>query len=220
MDEERRAVSAPDDLDLPPDATPEPVRLISDTETLRAISDPTRMRLLETMVQRLDPPWSVKELAAALGVPQTRLYHHVEQLLAHDLVRAVERRVVSGIIETRYRVAATSFQLDRRLFAGEDDAAATLRHQALTAVFDTARDEIEAAMRSGAIDPEGSDAHRRMTVSRSLVRLSPARADELHRRLEALVAEFGEVDDPDGIPLGLVIAAYRLPPATKEPTDG
>ena len=95
-------------------------------------------------------PWSVKELATALGVPQTRLYHHVEQLLAHDFIRPVERRVVSGIIETRYRVTALSFQLDRRMFEG-DDAPREILHDTLVAVFDTARDEVEAAIATGVI---------------------------------------------------------------------
>jgi DNA-binding transcriptional ArsR family regulator len=107
---------------LDPDFQPEDVRLIGDVESLRAISDPTRLRILETMVQRRDPAWSVKELAAEIGLPQTRLYHHVDLLLERDLIRAVERRVVSGIIETRYRVVAKSFQLDRRLLAGDSEA--------------------------------------------------------------------------------------------------
>src|SRR3954454_7526125 len=136
-----------ENLELYPDFRPEPLMKIRDAETLRALGDPTRVRILETMVQRQDPPWSVKELAAALGVPQTRLYHHVEQLLAHDLVRAVERRVVSGIIETRYRVTALSVQLDRRMFAGAG-ASAEILHDALVAVFDTARDEVEQALQT------------------------------------------------------------------------
>src|SRR5919112_744906 len=74
-------------------------RLISDAETLKAISDPLRLKILEAMVARVGEPWSVKELAAALDVPQTRLYHHVELLLERDLIRVAGQRVVSGIIE-------------------------------------------------------------------------------------------------------------------------
>src|SRR5512137_178457 len=102
IDGQRIPMTPSDDVQLHPGFMPEPVMRIGSPETLRVISDPTRMRLMEVMVQRQEPPWSVKELAAALDVPQTRLYHHVEQLLAHGIVRAVERRVVSGIIETRY----------------------------------------------------------------------------------------------------------------------
>ena len=198
---------------LDPAFQPEDVRLIGDVESLRAISDPTRLRILETMVQRQDPPWSVKELAAEIGVPQTRLYHHVEQLLERDLIRAVERRIVSGIIETRYRVVARSFQLDRRLFAGDSRGTRqVVLHDTLVAVFDTARNEIEEAIRTGVIDTgEEAPEERRVMLSRGLARLTPARAAELRRRLQALEDEFGEDVDPDGEAYGLVFAVYPMP---------
>jgi DNA-binding transcriptional ArsR family regulator len=214
-----------DDIDLHPDYRPEPVRLVGDPETLRALGDPTRVRILEVMVQRQDPPWSVKDLAAAMGVPQTRLYHHVEQLLAHDLLRAVERRVVSGIIETRYRVTALSIQLDRRMFAAEGPTREAL-HDTLVAVFDTARDEVEQAIRTAAGGPDQGERPDRILVTRGLARLTPERAAALRRRLVALEAEF-DTDEPgeDTSSYGIVLAVYPIAdpdPSTSiqpEPTD-
>ncbi len=204
-----------DELPLDPDFLPGPTRRIGDVETMRALSDPTRMRLMEAMVQRQDPPWSVKELAAELQVPQTRLYHHVEQLLAHDIIRPVERRVVSGIIETRYRITAYSFQLDRRLFESSGDEPRAVLHDTLVAVFDTARDEIEAAMRSGAIGSSGGSGDERLLVARSLARLTPERAAEYRRRLRELQEEFGDQhqDEPGTRAWGVVLAVYPLPQA-------
>lgn len=216
-------MSPADETPLQPGFMPEPVMLISGADTLRAISDPTRMRLMEVMVQRQDPPWSTKELAAALGVPTTRLYHHIEQLLAHAIVVPVEQRVVSGIIETRYRVAALSFQLDRRLFEGDTDAATRAIHETLATVFDTARDEVEAAMRSAASTPSGTDRDPdadRVFVARSLARLSPARAAEYRRRLNELHLEFGDEDAPEAEAWGIVLAVYPMPTNVKEPSDG
>ena len=202
---------------LDPDFHPDDVRLIGDIESLRAISDPTRLRILETMVQRRDPAWSVKELAAEIGLPQTRLYHHVDLLLERDLIRPVERRVVSGIIETRYRVVARSFQLDRRLLAGDSEAGRQVLHETLATVFDTARNEIEEAVRSGLIDTSGdAPAERRVMLSRGLARLSPARAAELRERLQHLADEFGEDDEPDGQPYGVVVALYPMPHPTAD----
>ena len=206
--------------DLHEGFVPEAVLQIKDVETLRAISDPTRMRMLEVMVQRQEPAWSVKEIAAALGVPQTRLYHHLDLLFDHGLVRPVERRVVSGIVETRYRVAALSFQLDRRLMAGghaDGDPAADLVRQTLVTVFDTARDEIETAMRSGAINPATGD--ERLLVTRGVARLSPARAAEYRRRLLELQDEFSDEDDPAAGSWGVVLAVYPLP-SIGEPAGG
>ena len=212
---------------LYPDLEPEDVRYINDVETLRAISDATRMRILETMVQRRDPAWSVKELAAALDLPQTRLYHHVELLLERDLIRPVERRVVSGIIETRYNVVATSFQLDRALFAADSGEGLAVLHDTLRAVFDTARSELELAIRLRSVDASpDAPPDRRLLLSRGLVRLAPARAIELRERLTGLLEEYGADDDTaDAIGWGLVLALYPVPVIdtdidTEEPTDG
>jgi DNA-binding transcriptional ArsR family regulator len=204
--------------DLDPDFRPEAVRLVGDLETLRAISDPTRIRILERMVTRQDPAWSVKELAAALDMPPTRLYHHIDQLVERDLLRPVERRVVSGIIETRYRVTAHSFQLDRRLFAGDADAATQILLETVAATLDTARAEVEAAIRDGAASAVDAPDHRRLLLSRGLTRLSPERSLELRRRLTELEAEFSIDPDADGELLGVLIAIYpvaELPEASR-----
>ncbi len=47
-----------------------------------------------------------------------------------------------------------------------------------------------------------------MVLSRGLMRLTPARAAELRRRIKALDDEFGEDGDPDGEAYGLVFAVY------------
>lgn len=216
-------MSPADETPLHPGFMPEPVMLISSAETLRAISDPTRMRLMEVMVQRQDPAWSVKELAAALEVPTTRLYHHIELLLTNGIVMPVERRIVSGIIETRYRIAALSFQLDRRMFEGDPDAATQAVHDTLVTIFDTARNEIEAAMRSAASTPSpdtGNHEDDRVLVARSLARLTPARAAEYRRRLGELQEEFADEDSPEADAWGVVLAVYPMPPVAKEPSDG
>ena len=207
----------PDDLDAA--FRPDAARLVADLETLRAISDPTRMRILERMVTRQDPAWSVKELAAALEMPPTRLYHHIDLLLERDLLRPVERRVVSGIIETRYRVSAQSFQLDRRLFAGDADKATHILLETVAATLDTARAEVEASIRDGTAAAVDAPEHRRLLLSRGLARLSPARATELRARLLALEAEFSNDPDADGELLGVLIAVYPVAD-TAEATRG
>ena len=66
----------------PVEKTFEPVaeRVISDVETLKALSDPVRLRILETMVTAADEAWTVKRLAKALDTNSTKLYHHINIL--------------------------------------------------------------------------------------------------------------------------------------------
>ena len=201
-----------------PNQAPDVERLISDPETLKALSDPLRLRVLETMVTRLDPPWSAKELATRLEVPQTRLYHHIDLLVERDLLRVAEQRVVSGIIETRYRVAAMSFRLDQRLLSGDsqlNDAGREVLHT----VFDSARDEVARALHrrlssagnrpgsaSGNPDPDPS----RPILAKGLALLTPERANEFRERMAALIKDF-ESDEGAATaePWGLLVAFYR-----------
>jgi DNA-binding transcriptional ArsR family regulator len=198
-------------IDGPASREPEPRRRISDVETLRALSDPLRLRILEAMVSRTETPWTVKELARALDVPQTRLYHHLELLVERDLVRVVGERVVSGIIERRYRVAALSFELDRALLAS-GAAGESASRELLATVFDSTRQDLERllAMGSSFVEP----GQREPTVlSRGLAHLTPERAAEFRDRLAALFAEF-DADAPgdDRSAYGLLLAFYRMPP--------
>ena len=141
---------------------PEAERLISDVETLKALSDPLRLRILETMVTRADVPWSVKELAARLDVPQTRLYHHIELLVERDLLRVAEQRVVSGIIETRYQISALSLRLDPALVSGEG-VGQTAAREVITTIFDETRRDLERIL---ATPPTGDESPIDRTISR------------------------------------------------------
>lgn len=212
----------PDDVvDLGPDPIAE--RPISDVETLKALSDPLRLRILELMTSAHDETFTVKRLAVALEVSQTKLYHHVNLLAERELIRPVTTRVVSGIIETSYRIAQLSVKLDRGLLAGDSSAF----HDVLTTVFDGARDDIESGVRAGTIDlAQDAEPLRRVVIAKGMARLTPAQAAEFQARLRALLEDFG--DDPldgEGAAYGFVLGFYPMPDASavddaSDPTDG
>ena len=192
------------------DLGPEPVaeRRISDVETLKALSDPLRLRILELMTTGRDEAFTVKRLAAVMEVSQTKLYHHVNLLVERELIHPVGTRVVSGIIETSYRIAQLSVSLDRGLLTGDSPEL----HDMLTTVFDGARGDIERGIRTGLIDlGEESDPLRRVALAKGLARLSPARATEFHARLKDLVASFDDDStDAEANEYGFVLGLYPL----------
>src|SRR2546422_11767850 len=69
---------------------------LNTVERLKAVADPTRIRLI---LELLDRNSTVKELAEALGVPATRLYYHVKILERHGLIQVANRRMGAGIAE-------------------------------------------------------------------------------------------------------------------------
>jgi DNA-binding transcriptional ArsR family regulator len=171
------------------------VFLIDDLETLRLMTQPLRLRLLEAL--RTSPePLAVKELAAALGVPQTRLYHHVNLLEERGLIRVARTRLVSGIVEKRYAVTAARIGVDRTLLApaaAGDEGLETLE-VLLSVVLDEVRSEIKRAVRAGLIDLElsGEDkiGPRRLVLGRKWLWLTDAEVEEFERALVELGERF------------------------------
>jgi DNA-binding transcriptional ArsR family regulator len=189
-------------------------RVISDVETLKALSDPLRLRILETMVTAPEEAWTVKRLAAALGVGPTKLYHHVNILEEREFIRVAGTRVVSGIIETSYQLAQLSVRLDRALLSGSGEDVQSSVHDVMAVIFDSVRDEIEQGLRSGLV-PAGEDDPLRELLIRGLTRMQPERAAELRRRLRGLLAEY-DTDtispaEEGSVPFGYLIALYPFP---------
>src|SRR5690242_3500259 len=122
------------------------ILIVTDLETLRIVSEPTRLRVIELLRERTR---TVKELAAALAVPQTRLYYHVKLLEEHGVIRVDSTRTVSGIIEKTYAATASRLSLDRAVLspdaALDDEGVEAL----LAFVIDGAKAEIRRGVASG-----------------------------------------------------------------------
>jgi len=207
----------------PGEGTFEPVaeRVISDVETLKALSDPVRLRILETMVTAADEAWTVKRLAKALDTNPTKLYHHINILEEREFIRVAGTRVVSGIIETSYRIAQLSLRLDRALLSGAGADVRSSVHDVLAVVFDSVRDEIERGLSSGVI--KSSDDPLSELMIRGLTMVHPDRAVELRRRLRELLAEFDTDDpsdvEPGAVAFGYLVALYPFPTPTTTDTE-
>ena len=113
---------------------------LNTVERLKAVADPTRIRLV---LELLDRESTVKELAEALGVPATRLYYHVKILERHGLIEVANRRMVSGIEERTYHAPSEDWTVpsDMKLSALYETGA-------LRAMFDVVRSEVEVAVQS------------------------------------------------------------------------
>ncbi len=205
------------------DAPPLAERTISDVETLRALSDPVRLRILETLIQAPHEPWTVKRIATALGVGPTKLYHHVAILEERQLIRVAGTRVVSGIIETSYRIAQLSVRLDRALLssAPADEATAAVE-QILRSLFYAAREDVGAALRSGKMQLDPADGSSLGLLRQDLAHLTDERAVAFKARLVALLDEFDldAHDAADGNPFGVLVALYPIADRRATPLHG
>lgn len=174
------------------------VRVIDDVDTLKTMADPTRAEILELLTE----PRSVTQLAQALGVPRTRLYHHIDQLVAKGLVEQVHERRVGAMSERIYALTARTFRASARLLRSGDleeriDAVTTL-------MFDTTKSDLRRSLARGTEAP-------RLGIGRSIAYLRPDQAEKFIAKLEALVERFDDAHDgagDDRQPFAFVWALY------------
>ena len=84
-------------------------------EQLKALADPLRQSLLEQFCR----PATIKAAAGRLGVPVTRLYHHVDQLLAAGLIRVAREEKRRAVSERFFQAVARRFAVSPTAFGGE-----------------------------------------------------------------------------------------------------
>ncbi|MDQ1746592.1 MAG: hypothetical protein QOD07_855 [Frankiaceae bacterium] len=166
-----------------PPYQPLPVRVVNDAEALKALGDPLRLRILHVVMGEPARMFSVKEIAAALDQPVTKLYHHVKQLEQARLVVDVETRVVSGIVEHRYQSGQLGLQFDDALFGSPATRDASI-HQAASFVDET-RDEMVAFLSQPDADIDA------MHLSKAYARLTPDEVRAVMGELTRLVDGFG-----------------------------
>jgi DNA-binding transcriptional ArsR family regulator len=189
-------------------------RQVSDVETLKVLADPTRLAILTALMERSREDlrvMSVKELAAELGEPQTKLYRHVKQLEAAGLIRVAASRLVSGILEQRYQACQTDLMFGPGLLG--DTAEGDESEPAITTLLDRYRRQFFAARRAGLLAPGDyppEEAYRRGLLGLADMRVSARRAAAIRLKLGEIMDELGapDTEDPDGVPVNVLIGFY------------
>jgi DNA-binding transcriptional ArsR family regulator len=183
---------------------------IDDEETFGLLADPTRLEILElTMVPR-----SVTEIAEAMGVPRTRLYHHVKLMEEAGMIAVAETRQTGALTEKVYQAAAKSYQ-PSETFLGN----AAPRQQAdalISSILNATRADFVRAVDEGIAGLGDRDGKRTGSLARRLLRLEAERLDALVAELEELLNRYSEdSDSEDAITVGVLSVVHpssrRLP---------
>jgi DNA-binding transcriptional ArsR family regulator len=171
--------------------------VINDLETLKALTDTLRMQILGY----LRFPRTVKQLANELKTTPGKLYYHINLLEEKGLLRVVDTRVVSGIIEKQYQVVALKFPTNPNLFSLEaEDKQLANFNVYIDSMLDTTRDEIKQSAAAGLIDFERKERHRTLLSAKGFLKLTPEEAEQFYRRLADIVKEMQGKDTDDEPP--------------------
>ncbi|MFW5691301.1 MAG: ArsR/SmtB family transcription factor [Chloroflexota bacterium] len=171
--------------------TPAEEFIIQDLETLKVLADPLRISILESLQQ----PGTVKEVAEMIDRPPTKLYYHFNLLEKHHLIRMVDTRIVSGIVEKHYQVAARRYRLAWGLLSPSDKEFDERLEVTLSGVFGAARQDLRDSLVRGAVETaQDVPPHHRLMLSQAASSLTPERAEEFYSKLRTLLSEYGFTD--------------------------
>jgi len=146
---------------------------------MRALAHPLRLRIMELFAEM---PRTTKQVAALLGEPPTRLYHHVAALERVGLLRLTETRKKRGTVERWYEAAARTLRTPPR--RGKRSATSTgsaARRAMALAVMEQSRQELVAAMHR----PRGD----RPVLGRLVVVGSAAEITAVRKRVSQVLAD-------------------------------
>jgi len=179
-----------------------PPRLyITTAQQFKAVSDPTRSRILGIIQNQ---PVTAKQIADRLGATPGAIGHHLHVLEAAGLAKVVARRQVRGIVANYYTRTARIFTY---AFPAEisDGAAKDLR------IMTDARDELAESLMTIKDDPLRMDGFPH-------IRLSPERARVYSERLEGLLDDIlHETPNPDGEVYGIFLTMFKAPAYMQDP---
>jgi DNA-binding transcriptional ArsR family regulator len=191
---------------LPDVADPIDELVIDDLDLIAELTHPTRSAL----IHRLRTPHSAAELAERLGVPVTRLYHHLNRLEELGMITVVATRRSGSKTERRYRNVAKGYRVEPSVARDRSpEAVGTV----IGALFDIAKHDMQRELALGTLDPaslEDDAAFALLSLS-----LRPEQHATFVQRLHAVIEEFTAMDagnelDPHTHRVRLLLAGFPI----------
>ncbi len=179
---------------------------ISDLDQVKALANPLRMRILETLAA--SDPMTTKQVAQKLGEKPTRLYHHVDLLEKAGLIRLTHTRQNRGATEKYYEAIARSFRAGAELFSDESPAEQehALRPMIHT-VFDSTTSELLRLIDSPHADDLMEDEGLLTYIE---MHLTQEQVDEVQQKLKNVLEYLQGLDDPETDAEKEKLRKYRL----------
>ncbi|MEU7826706.1 helix-turn-helix domain-containing protein [Catellatospora sp. NPDC049133] len=180
-------------------------REVQDAETLKALADPARLKVIRFVMGDVERSWTARELAEVADMAPKKIYYHLTLLEQAGLLAVRSTRVVNGIIEKHYGAAQKVITFRQ----GGESTADEQGERLVTTLFDHVSAEIINGVRSGTvvIDRDAPN-DRRALITHSVVRMDPDRAGEFRDALLRLTNEFRAAAAPDAPAFELLIAVH------------
>ncbi|MGZ3615950.1 MAG: ArsR/SmtB family transcription factor [Ktedonobacteraceae bacterium] len=182
--------------DIPVTMPDLPVYIVINTlQQFKAISDPTRSRILGIIQNQ---PATAKQIADSLQASPGAIGHHLHVLEAAGLAQIVARRLVRGVVANYYTRTARIYKYD---LPREVTGNTSINLDIMARAYE---EQAEAEAN------EEVDVHQCTAFPH--VRLSPERSEYYSKRIQALVDDILlETPDPHGKVYGVLVSMFMSP---------
>lgn len=185
---------------------------IKDLETLRAVSDPLRIQIVELLTNQ---NLTVKQVAEKLGLAPSKLYYHFGALEKLGMIEVAETRMVSNMIEKVYQSNADQLDVDPSLLKFSKEGDNESFNILISSTIDATREDIIRSLqaRQFQLDQGAAEQSRRFILNRVVSQIPEERIAEFQERLVQLIQEFESEDKhssrkPNLQPYALTVAMY------------
>ncbi|HEY3477050.1 MAG TPA: winged helix-turn-helix domain-containing protein [Anaerolineales bacterium] len=185
---------------------------ITDLETLRAVSDPLRVQIVELLQ---DENLTVKQVGEKLGLALSKLYYHFTTLEKLGLIEVAETRMVANMVEKVFTSSTDALDIDPALFRFTKEGNNEPFTMAIASVVDATREDILRSLqaRQFQLEQGAPEKSRRFIINRVISRIPEARIKQFQDRLVELLQEFETENDATARgsrhqPYALTVAFY------------
>jgi DNA-binding transcriptional ArsR family regulator len=181
------------------------------TGELRALAHPIRLKLLEYFAE----PRTTMQVAALMGEPPTRLYHHVNALERAGILRLKNTKQVRGTTEKYYEIAKRQIGIASPKHAPPSSRAALSGLASM--VFEEGRQELLASIaKADKLTPDTAPIAFRMLISVPAGQQATIRK-RIQGMIKGLKADFEDCEDA-GVQTWAMTLGFAPTLSKKRPT--
>ncbi len=192
----------------------QPIFMINDLETLKVLTDPLRIQILEI----LEPePQTVKYVADSLGLSSSRLYYHFNLLESMGLIAVAFTKTVNNMIENYYWVTAEEIEINKDIMNYSSEMGAEDISRVVSATLDATRDDFVRSLQARRfnLDHGAKPNPKKVVASRIKKRINDEAFEAYQKKMKELIDEFQALPemDPSESDANVYTVAYFLYPS-------
>lgn len=190
-----------------------PVFLVDNLETLKVLTDPTRIEILHILTPE---PQSINQVAEKMGLSSSRLYYHFKILEEHQLISVVHTRMVNNILEKFYWSTAVDIDIDQTLLDFSSEGGKENIERLVSSSLETTRMDMLRTLqvRKENLTAGAASIPREMIITNVKKKLKDETFQAYIKQLKELLEEFSKLPEEtsEGEDINLFsLAVYAYP---------